>query len=125
MKDLINNVFFGLSYPYLLTKKEMDRKLKELIEEQVKNARPLSDKIIKNLQNARYSSGRMIKWGDIFFFLLSMETSQYNLINEKESYVFKIVVFNLEEIDEVCRNYEYVKGERDTIFVKKINENGK
>lgn len=42
----------------------MDKNLKEILLKQLSETRELSGKIISNLKNPRYSSGRLIKFGD-------------------------------------------------------------
>lgn len=42
----------------------MDKNLKKVLLQQLAKTRELSDKIISTLKNPRYSSGRLIKFGD-------------------------------------------------------------
>lgn len=124
---------------------EIDKKLRSLLLKQLKKSRPLSDKIIKDLANPRYTSGRLMKFGDIPLHVLELSPVISNTVELKfyhESISFPgipitptaffspkvddvgamkltIVLLCSEEIDEFCRKYWYAGGDEDATRVIK------
>ena len=119
---------------------EIDKTLKELLLKQVEISRPLSDKIIKDLKNPRFSSGKLIKYGDIPLHLLETKAVNSNdvdivfvgdedkrraILNPKDSNIFlnktlSMIVLEESEIDYYCKNYLYAGGsEKSPTVIKK------
>lgn len=108
--DLINNFIFLLSFFIINEKNMFENKLKELLVLQYqKNKKSLlSDNMINNLENPIYSSGRIMKNGDVMISVLEAKDTSITL-----------KVFSSEEIDDVCSEYEYLDGNENCIKVIK------
>lgn len=128
---------------------ETDKKLKHLLLEQLKKSRPLSDKIIKDLANPRYTSGKLMKFGDIPLHVLEMKPKNSDAVelrmcpksvdipgiqitptaifypkvdSDIRSTQLVLVLLCSDEIDEFCRKYWYAGGNEDATMVIKRPE---
>ncbi|MFA5067672.1 MAG: hypothetical protein WC466_06545 [Candidatus Izemoplasmatales bacterium] len=99
--------------------------LKELLLKQLKKAAPISDKIIKSLKCPRYSSGKIIKYGDIPLFFLCLDEKSVTENCSDNQMSFSLVVLESREIGFYCKNYQCIKSslhnqDENNIFAKKI-----
>lgn len=88
---------------------EKTNDLKQVLLEQLSKTRELSEDIIKELEIPRYTSGRAMKDGDKPLHIL--ET-----VKNAEIPLLKMIILHPEEIDEYCQEYDYVKGQSNTII---------
>jgi len=116
---------------------EKDKCLEKMLIRQVAISRPLSDKLIKDLENPRYSSGKLMKYGDIPLHILQISpvveseveiildsktcTAHYRPKKEATKGVkVTMVLLEQSEIDFYCKNYMYAGGnENSTHVIKK------
>ena len=49
---------------------QKDKKLEEMLIKQMAVSQPVSDKVVKTLKHPRYTSGKLIKYGDIILHVL-------------------------------------------------------
>lgn len=118
---------------------EKDKVLKKFLLKQVELSRPLSSKLIKDLKNPRFSSGKIIKYGDIPLQLLEIKAVNSNdvdivfvgdedkrraILSPKDSEkifntTLSLIVLEESEIDYYCKNYLYAGGDEYSIKVIK------
>ena len=142
---------------------QKDKKLEEMLIKQMAVSQPVSDKVVKTLKHPRYTSGKLIKYGDIILHVLESkaddptkvyvrllpETSipgyDYHptaLLYPKEKvdlenitpelsrdlddgfakFTLSLVIFNSDDIDEICKEYWYAGGTEKAIHVIKQQE---
>ena len=115
---------------------EKDKCLKKMLIKQIAISRPLSDKLIKDLENPRYSSGKLMKFGDIplhVFQISPIDESEVEIILDSKTCTahyralkettkgMKVTMILLEqsEIDFYCKNYMYAGGHETSTYVIK------
>lgn len=117
--------------------KEIDKKLKAMLIKQVYINEPLSDKLIKDLPNPRYSSGKLMKFGDIPLHIIevvadsseveitvdTVNIAHYKfLVKEPQKTGIKTILLEQSEIDHYCKNYMYAGGSEVAIHAIKRQE---
>ena len=90
--------------------------LKEKLNESLEKATPLSDKVIKYLKNPYYTSGKKMKYGDLFVSALVKSKTIDN------TSTITMVIFHESEIEEVARKYDYIENRGDIIVIKKKDD---
>lgn len=101
-------------------KESKDLQLKKLLLEQIEKTRPVPKHVLDEIKQPFYSSGREIKIGDRIVSLLVSYTEGLGAAEKK---FVAIKIFHESELNEICKTYVYVKGELNTIYViKKDNE---
>ena len=92
-----------------------DKKLEELLLEQYEHRDVVSDKTIKRLFVPRFTSGKLIKYGDMALVINEI----LNTLPSEIKIDVRTISLELSEIDLYCRNYIYVLGEWSNIYVVK------
>jgi hypothetical protein len=94
---------------------KINNNLKKLLINQAILSEPLSDKIIKSLETPRYSSGKLMRYGDIPLHFLELETTCDNNTNDK----INLIVLEESEIDFYCKKYKHIESKGEIIYARK------